>query len=205
MTSILLAFSLLSSPRPADFVADFFPLNPGDKYTYIETAGSAAYKVTDTVGDIVKIKEEEAIPVGTKSGATDNGSTFYRIVDDTVYVIAYDAKTPLEEAIPVMKIGDREVKWDFAGMTSVLDDKNTAMIIKGSSHKAGQKQVLGQKRDIYEVTLDIQVGAEKGGFKSKQVAEYARGIGLVMMKETSIINKKKTERTRTLSEYKPKG
>ena len=183
-------------------VAEFFPLKTGTTWTYQDEAGATAQTFIDSVGNEQKIGDETATPIVTKFNGQIDGSTFYRIDGDTVFVVAFDQNKPLAAPYPIVKYGSGKNTWDFKGVTQWLG-ADAPLSVKGSCKKVGDKELFGSKHQVIEVVLDAVIGPSgASGIKSHQVSHYASGIGLVDLKDTTTINKTKSQRTRTLVSFK---
>lgn len=210
---IAAALSLMTSVVVAPDLSEFFPLNPGDMYTYAESGHGLKDTFVDTVGSPVDMGGALAYPITTKSGTAPAEPTFYRVTADQVLVVGFKVDEPLKKPYPIIEFQGRGKKWSYIGETAMMGAE-AALKLEGSSKLIGQKDVLGEKREVLEVVLDATVIDEEAsaavknvvGVKTKQTARYARGIGLYEMKEEATLGKQKSTRVRTLTKYeKAKG
>lgn len=129
--------------------------------------------------------------------------TYYRVEDDSVLLVAFDDGKPITQPYAIAKFGSGRVTWTFAGETNFINDP-VPMKLEGSARRAGSRTVLGTRREVLEVTLDATVGPEdQAGIKTRQIAVYAEGVGLVEMRETRQLGQRKAERRRVLTSFTP--
>lgn len=196
----LLAAAVIGNP--VSEVEAFFPLDTGRTWVYQDSAVSGDGFV-DTVGNSQEVGGKPAVPIITTVSGKVDGSTFYRIENDEVLVVAFEQNNPLPSPYPILKLGSGKNNWEYQGSTQWLGSA-APMTVRGSAKRNGSKQLFGEKRETVQVTLDAVIGNGEGvSIKSKQVCLYAKGIGLVEMTDTTTINKTKSERKRTLVSYKP--
>jgi hypothetical protein len=192
----LLAFVLFGIVYPD--AGDFFPLKPGTTWVYEDVVDGLTSLRTDRVGNPQTIDGLLAVPIVTTIRGRIDGSTFYRVEGGAVWVVAFDQNKPLDRPYPVLKADTKRVSWQHTGQTQWMGAPDV-ISIKGSSRPAGQREVLGEKRETVEVTVEAQVGPN--GLNLKSI--YARGVGLVSTEETITVNKNKSIRKTTLREFKP--
>jgi hypothetical protein len=194
------AFLLAFASRSESGAATFFPLVAGTKWVYSDTAINQDGYV-DSVGNTQDIAGRPATPIVTTRNGKVDGSTFYRVEDDQVLVVAFEQNRPLGSPYPILKVGPGNVKWTFVGSIQMMGAP-APIAMKGSSKRAGHKELFGSKRDLLEVTIDITIEASPGmTVKTHQVSTYAEGIGLVELKEKTKVNKNTSERTRKLVSF----
>lgn len=183
--------------------SDYFPLVTGTKWTYQDEANGSSSTYVDSVGNSQDIGGKPATPIVTLDGAKIDGSTFYRVENGQVFVVAFEQNKPLKVPYPILKVGSGKSDWDFVGITQWYG-ADAPMTIHGSAKRSGQREFFGAKRDVLEVILDANVGPKAAvGLKSHQVSIYAKGIGLVELKDTTTMNKNKSERKRKLISFEP--
>jgi hypothetical protein len=189
---------------PRGPAADFFPVLPGSQWSYEETErGSRRRSVfLDEAEDPVLVGGKPAFVVATRVSGGPRQRTYYRIEGDQVFVVGYQPDQPLADPIPILQASDKRTDWVFTGETVFARDK-VPMTMRGSARRVGMRTILGERRECLEVTLEATVAAA-GNFalRNKQVAVYAKGIGLVEMKETGEIGERKYERTRKLVTFR---
>jgi len=159
---------------------EFFPTTPGIVRRYEDTAFPKAV-LAMRVDDPVLINGAMAIPVATIKDDYRLATVFYRVTADEVAIVGYDSAKPLPEPRIVFHIGkDVHSKGETTFMARPM-----SIIVDGESHLGGKRKVLGKDVDVLLVTLNAQVGKSmEDGFLSKQEMVFAKGIGLVEMKET---------------------
>jgi hypothetical protein len=177
-------------------------LTPGTVWVYQDVVDGLATVRTDRVGNPLPVGGANAVPIVSIVRGQVDGSTFYRVEGDIVWVVAFDQNRPLDRPYPALKVGSRRVGWQHTGPTQWMGAPDV-ISIKGSSRPGGQRDVLGAKRETLEVTVEAQVGPEGLNLKSKQRSVYARGVGLVSTEETITVNKNKSHRKTTLLEHRP--
>lgn len=190
----LLALAAVQTPS----VLDFFPLNDGDEYVYTDEAGLQTYTITDRVKGPVKVGDKEAFQVDSYLGSKTFGSSFYAVEGRKIMVIAYEKEKPLPSPFPVFQLPEEGARWAFSGSTTFLDE-DVAVAIVGEVRKSRNYNFLGQSREA----LEVKMKTDDGRIVTEQTSIYAKGVGLVEMKEVITINKRKQERKRRLVSYKP--
>jgi len=206
IASAALALSLLSPT--ASTVADYFPMNPGDEWTYEDRSENNVQRSEDLVESPILIKGRAATPISTRLDGAPAGIAYHAIDGDSVLIVAFDIKEPLEPPYPIIKCDEnRRGSWTYTGETSFMNEK-ASLALKGSTKPGRQVELMGEKRDTIEVRLEAVISVPempRAGLKNTQTAIYAKGIGLVEMKEVSEVGRRRQERTRKLVEYRPKG
>ncbi|MCW5937689.1 MAG: hypothetical protein KIT11_10340 [Fimbriimonadaceae bacterium] len=198
----MVAAVLTCALAPQVKAADFFPLRTGDAWVYEDSGQSLSSRYDDHVGNVQEVGGGKAVPIISVVEGKIDGSTFYRVTDDTVYVVAFDQNKPLGAPYPILKVGDK-ANWEYVGETQWYGAP-APLTVKGKSKRGRDQDVLGVKREILEVTLEASIGPPDGtSIKSKQVALYAKGVGLYDLKETQTIGKRKIERHRRLLSFTP--
>lgn len=207
----------------ATLATDFYPLNEGDEYSYEDKIGKRAYALVMRVGKPVKKDAATVVPVIVETGASDPTIVEYQPDRDVVKrynaykvqdkrtdgTLLYDDEDkPVMKwevsAYPVFKLTASQVEWAFVGRVELMQDM-TSLSLRGKSKYLGKQRVLGESREVIEVTLEMVGGALDGPpVDSQSVSRYARGVGLYWMKETNAFGKRKVERTRRLLAYSPK-
>lgn len=189
---------------PAGPAGEFFPVVPGSQWSYEETERGSRRRTVfvDEAEDPVMVGGKPAFVVATRVTGGPRQRTYYRIEGDQVFVVAYDPNQPLADPIPILQASDKRTEWVFSGETVFARDK-VPMTMRGSARRVGARNVLGERRECLEITLEATVAAA-GNFalRNKQIAVYAKGIGLVEMKETGEIGERKYERTRKLVTFR---
>lgn len=215
--TLVLALAILSPTLPQTAVSDFFPVKPGSKWVYEETMKQAKRPTstrtyTDSVGEIEEVAGLKAVPLTTRDSQGSSDKVHYVMRDDSVDILMtfeVDGETvPL--MYPVLKTSsERETSWNYAGKTDFAGDP-VDMILNATSRPSGTKEVLGQKVETLEVKMDVVINIipedafsslQGSTVQTEQVATYAKGIGLVEVKEKIKIGKNTMERTRKLVSY----
>lgn len=169
---------------------DFFPLNPGTRWTY-EISGEGAGTYVQEVGFPVEVGGQERCPILIKSGSKITQTTFYDVSDAGVYVLGHNAKKLLEKPQPVFQVGEKETKWAFEGASPYEDDTAARIFIKGQSKVVGLRDVLGTKRLCLEVKSDVRIGiTEETSTKIQQTSLYAQSVGLVQFEDTKSLGRR---------------
>ncbi len=186
MTS-LIALCLL-----APSASDYFPLQPGTRWHYREEGSGA--ELVDSVEAAVEIRGFKATPILSEG----KFSTYFVVDGDTVYRVASDPKYPLEPPMPVLKVGERKMEWTYDSFNS-----SPPIRMKCTSEPKGQRDVLGKKVAVIEVRTDATFGDPKRGMKSRQVALYGEGLGLVHLTEELTLGKENHKRSMELVKFEP--
>jgi hypothetical protein len=195
--SLLVAFATV---LPSG-VEDYFPLQPGATWSYVEEGPAQSLSYVDTVLEATEVGGEPAIPVESRVAGKLDQTRYYRVIGDTVYLVAYDPKKPLKAPQPVLKAADRKVTWDFKGLVPFFKD-DVPLEFKASAAPKGRKKVLGEERECLELVLDAKMlGGPEMVIEIRQQALYAKGVGLVEMKQRQTIKGKATESTIRLTSF----
>jgi hypothetical protein len=181
---------------PAASVGDFFPLAPGTRWTYEDTTTHEEY--VQEAGEPMEVGDGLATPVYVKERGRRGETAYYRIVDDTVFLVAYDAKKPLAAPMPVLKVGPDRVKWTYSGKLP-FDGGEVTLVQAGESAPKGRRKVLEQQLDVIEVKFERTFET----MKMRQESVYARGIGMVEMKEVNLTGKKQEKHGLKLTKFVP--
>lgn len=200
MTTLLLAAALLGSSA-----ADFFPLDVGTKWHYEETVANIATVHTDEVLSPVKIGELMATPIASSVNGHVYDTLYYRVEGDTVFLVAYDPKKPLSLPLPILKVADGRVKWDYVGETELADEPAN-LSMKCESAPKGERDVLGTRRETIELKVEAQVGGSAAtGIKNRQTALYAKGVGMIEMRGEGKVGNTTTKFERKLIKFEVGG
>lgn len=184
MTSLVIAIAFCSTP--ATKVDDFFPLQPGTKWTYQEQG--APSEMVDEVLEPVEMGGKKTTPIRTTISGSPLETRYFRIEGDTVFLVGTKADTPLPSPHPVLKIGDKESAWTFAGLTDAGKD-GQGISFEAKTAPKGKKKLFGSDHACYEMVLNADVDQGAGvRLRVKQVTTYAEGIGWVEMKQTVTYN-----------------
>jgi hypothetical protein len=176
-------------------VAEFYPLKPGIKWTYITSPGSV--ESSDKVLQETTLVGKLATPVLTTTRGQSVGETFYRIEGDTVLVVAFGKDQILPDPHPIVRIpkDGKSLTWRYAG-TSPFMRGSDSFEFTATSTLLGSKEVLGKQCEVLEVKMDATLaGNEDYRVKIKQTSRYAKGVGLYEMEEESTVGARKSNRT----------
>ncbi|MCB8933192.1 MAG: hypothetical protein H6534_07095 [Chthonomonadaceae bacterium] len=200
MITFLLAASIL-----APSAADYFPLVPGTKWHYEEHVGKGVTIHLDEVLEPVDVGGHPATPIASSLNGHVYDTVYYRVVDDTVMLVAYDAKKPLELPVPILKVGDGRIRWEHVGETQLANEP-AALSMKCESAPKGEREVLGRRVPVIELKVDASVGgSDMTGIRNRQTAIYAKGIGLVELKGEGTVGPRTTKFERKLVKFEPGG
>lgn len=188
--TVLFVSLLFGMPTAKSATAtDFFPLTPGIRRTYSDSAKPAPY--SDMVEPPVEIDKQSATPLANFEGGVRSTATYYRASDTQVDLVAFDVKRPFKEPQPFFKVGTGKVDWTYQGTTQAFN-ASAPLVIKGESHPGGKEKVLGQTVDTLVVVLDAVVGRDKlDSYSSHQEIVLGKGIGMIEKKETVTFGSRK--------------
>lgn len=199
MIALLIGVAAAQGPS----VAEYFPLKPGITWTYQEVGGITTNVYTDKVGEPIDIEGKPASPIISSLRGKQIGSTYYRIEDNTVFIVAYNPKKPLSTPQPVMKLGAARLKWEYAG-DSVFLNEAIGLVMKAESGLAGKRPVMGIETSVVEIKLSGVLGENPElALKVDQVAYYAKGIGLVEMLSENRLGTRTSKTQLKLVKFEP--
>ncbi len=196
ISSVLLLTAAVGQAEAS--AARFFPLNPGDRYIYEESADGAKKLFTDVVETPVEMNGKSAYPVDTLfQGRQSLGKVYYTLDADKVLVAGVDPTGALPEAYPILVVSDSAKSFAWSGALPVPNGSPEPMTLSGETKPGKQTNLFGKRRETIVVTLASDVA----GMVTVQTSTYAEGLGLVEMVEE--VGKKKLKRTRKLVDYQP--
>ncbi len=196
-------FTLLVAPAALEGVADFFPLNPGDEWQYVEEAELMSARSVDRVGEAVEIGGIKVFPVITLTDDKEIDRVFYKVGEGSVSVVAFNKEKPLLAPYPIIKSPDLGEKWKHQGET-YIQGALADLKLEGRVKRLSSVEFDGKKVEGLEVRLEATVLEEFGTkITFTQVATYGKGIGLIKMESTSKLPKKTIKSTRRLVAYTP--
>lgn len=183
-------------------VTDYFPTQVGSKWIYSESLNKTETKVEDSVEAEVLINGQPATAVHSKIDDKHFETTYYRVTGDKVMLLGFDPKQPLKDPYATFVLAEKgEMKWSNTVWTMVFDEL-APVKMACSAKPLYSYSFKGAKVPAIEVrivsTFDLSP-SKKGG--SEQVAVYAKGIGLVEMREIGNYGKQKFTRVRRLESY----
>jgi hypothetical protein len=200
MVTALVALCALA---PVEGIADYFPLNPGDQWIYTEESDAITAITMDTVGEMVEIEGKQSYPVITSRDDKELDRVYYRVLEGTVEIVAFDKAKPLLAPYAVLKSPDLATKWSYKGET-YMQGSPADLKMEGRVKRAGTVEFEGRKLDALQVTLEATILEEFGTKVTvTQVATYGKGVGLIKMESTSKLPKKTVKSVRRLTAYKP--
>lgn len=184
-------------------VTDYFPLAPGTKWQYHERGKGISNLYIDEVKPAVKVGESPAVPIETKNDDGSKTSRYYRVENDTVYLVANDPAKPLMVPVPILKMASGKTAWTYVGKVDMIGDL-VPMEFSAECVSKGKQRVLDSERECVEVTMNSTIDAGRGlRVITKQVSVFAKGVGLVEMRQTQIIGASKTESSMRLIKFEP--
>lgn len=204
---MLLTIAVAAIALQSGTVADYFPLEPGTKKVYEQTRGKMMTLQTDTVGKPVEIDGQLLTPIVTEANGQKIGTTYYQIVGDTVFSVGTTRKDGKEiclDKVPILKIGERKMKWQYAGFVEWFGKPYPQHMDAFLTYK-GKRKLFGKEVDVLEVRYETLLGAGDGvaDIRTKMTALYAKGIGLFEQHDESVVSKVKTKQTLRLVEFRP--
>ncbi len=174
--------ALILPATTADPVAsDYFPLSPGLRATYSDSAIKGAL-ILHEVQPAMKVADQTVFPVFTFQDGVKSDVGYYIASRAEITIVSYDGKKLLADAHPLFKVGDGKVEWAYKGATSI-GKTEVPLEIKGESYRGGRRKVLGKSVETLIVKLEVTVDSGPGTLKDKQDMVFAKGIGLVEMNE----------------------
>ena len=198
---MLLAGTLLLQ---SEGIKAYFPLNTGDKWVYDETGDTGSMRVTDIVGDEVKINGFPCIPVISSSNGKELDRVYYTVGEGQVMIVAFKEDKPLKSPYAIIRLPELGSKWSHNGET-MMGDAPADLELEGNVKKIGQREFDGKKVDAIEVRLKATLLEAFGtGFTVEQVAVYGKGIGLISMEMTTKLPKRSIKSQRKLVSFTPK-
>lgn len=199
---LTLVAAVLLSP-----IQDFYPLTPGTHLVYEDS--EHGIRTEEYVEKVVSLRKDfDATPVRAVIDGRNAGSMFYTTGADTVNLVAYqspgkDTFDPLVDPQPILRFtGESKCNWTFSG-TLASELGPILLSVNGSTKKSGSQKILGESRDTITSTIISKVGTGKAATEVRQEATYAKGIGLIEMKETSKSNGSTTKRLLKLVQFDP--
>jgi len=186
--SLALAFILQSATGNA---VDYFPLDPGDRWVYTRDKDGAMDEVTYTVEKPDKVGKVLASPLLMEESG--RSTTLYYVAEpDTVWLLGVDRDNPYSRPHAVLKVGGT---WNGDYMDR--DPVN----VDNSAKSLGKKNVLGQTREVLEVTTKLTFGNTKEKLVILQHAEYAKGLGLIRFEMEQKLDRNKQHMLLTLKSF----
>lgn len=181
-------------------VRDFFPLNPGTKWTYETSAASPKVVSVQEAAPAELIDGVPSIPVRTKIAGQVVETLYYQAKEDTLFLVAYKASKPFDEPRPMLVLpGSAPAKWTYE-----TNEDGIPLKVQCEAAYKGRRVVMDRETDILELKVDALLGDETSiAMSFKQTALYARGIGMIDMSEDRKVNKRSHKRRIRLSKFEP--
>ncbi len=180
--------------------SDFFPTTPGIVRVYKDSRTDTL--LTNTVRTALDAGGAQIIPITEDFGGATSITTYYKVEGSQVVIYAFDVNHPLPSPMPIFRIGDGKIAWDFQGKTAT-GTSGEALRLHGQTEPGGQRTVLGKKVDVIlsKVAWVQGVGLAEVAYDEKAV--YARGLGLVERTTIQYLGKKKIQNTYKLISFEP--
>lgn len=179
--------------------ADYFPMEPGMKWTY-ETTGGGAYAQEISASTDVDGKLVTLVQIKIKGKVVQ--STFYQTSSTGLYVLGHDVNKLFDKPQPVFLLSAKGASWEHSGPSPYEDDVESGIKLTGRSKLIGIKTYLGEKRECLEVKTEAKIGlTESTATTFKTTAIYAKGVGMVEMDETAQRGKTTNKRKVTLVKF----
>jgi hypothetical protein len=189
-------------PDAAD-ASDYFPLKAGCKWHYVEEGAFDNLSYVDVALPPTDVAGVPATPVETRVQSKVIETRYYRVVGDTVILVAYDPKSPLVPPQPIFSYASGKNTWTYSGKVPFLGD-NVPIELRGRASGKGTREVLDGKRECIETVIDAKIlGGPGMTIEFNQVSLYAKGIGLVEMKQKQKAAGKTSETKIRLIRFEP--
>ena len=189
--------------------ADFFPLSMGRRAVFEERSVVPSI-TTDVVSETVTIGGRKAVKVTTFNGSEPKPSdkpistAFYAAEADAVYLVSYSTDDPLPLPMPILKVGEKKLTWDYEGPAS-SNRVAEPVKMKSESQLLPPRDVLGSKVDILEVKSTATMGAGAARETIEQRSTYAKGIGLIELTSKTTVGKRSVESSLKLIKVQTPG
>lgn len=202
MTLAALLLGAVALTPPQEDVKDYFPTAPGTTWTYRDTINKVESECEDKVLGSVTVEGVPTIAIHSRIDDRSFETTYYRIQNGEVILVAFDPKKPLKRPYPVLVLANGGTKnWSKDADTMIFDEVGE-INMKCSATQLNQFEYKGERMPAIQVTIKGTVNlGPKSQVKSEQVAIYAKGIGLVRMRETGSFGKQKFVRMRELTSF----
>lgn len=198
---MILALIASSAIAVQGTASDFFPMEPGMKWTY-ESSGSASGSYSQEIGASTDVDGKTVTLVQIKVKGKTVQSTFYETTSNGLYVLGHDAKKLFEKPQPVFIVASKGATWEHTGPSPYEDDESGGLKLTGHSKSIGSRLYLGEKRDCLEVKTEAKIGltgSTATTFKTTTI--YAKGLGMVEMDESAQIGKTTNKRKVILTKF----
>lgn len=222
MLTLIASVALQTSGAPT--VTDFYPVTAGSSWVYEEEVKSDKRvfknRITDKVSEHYELEGNTVYDLISSDSSGTISKTTYTVADNKIQFYFPSSTKPSDKdgdppvvvpkiMYPVFLVAEKSESWSYFGMTP-YDGGAIPMSMDATSKRVGMRTVLGNKVECVEVTTMSELNLFSGtdfapksgkGLTSKVVAIYARGIGLVELKEVRQLEKQKGEISRKLVSY----
>lgn len=191
----------------------FFPLVPGDHWSYKDTGapGTVFESVVkpevnppyDEADAALTERPQRFFPVEMSEDGHVSGVACYREHDNTVLQVGTGINRPCVPR-PILVVSRKKFDWEYYG-DNISDILTDAFHYSASCEWGGTADVLGKPHDTVVVTTMVTAGPPKIGVEVKQVARYAADVGLYDVTEDGHVGKNKVHHERTLVSFEPGG
>jgi hypothetical protein len=195
MWTAALLFASLWAQSPVD---EFFPLQPGTRWHYVDENRGMKQNIVNEVGEPGEIEGKPAARVRILIQGKVVDTVFYRTEGDTAFIVGYSGGAPLDPPRPELRVGSGRLTWEWEG----LDDR-VPLKITAEAQARGTRKVLDRNAEVIEVKMTAHVGGGEGAMRIRQTAYYARGIGLYELIEERQADRGTNRRVMKLVKFEP--
>ena len=160
--------------------ADYFPVQPGTVRTY-ESEDKDRTTLINTIGKPMDMGGVSAIPITESVGGEPGKTTYYRIDQSQIVIVAYTLAHPLADPFPVIKISPGPIGWDYQGKTA-SGLSGELLRAHGESKPSGMKKSMDKQVDTITVHLKAVIGQGMSGYQLDQTTVYGKGLGIIEQK-----------------------
>jgi len=191
----------------------FFPLVPGSRWTYSDTAapGTVFESVVKPevnppydAGDAALIeKPQRYFPVEMLEDGRVRQVICYREHDNTLLQVGTGIDKPIVPRA-IMVVSRKAFDWDYYG-EPISEYLTESIHYVATSQFGSPADVLGKRHDTLVVNVTMSVGPKKVGIELKQVWRYAADVGLYEVDEDGHVGKNPVHHVRRLTKFEPGG
>jgi hypothetical protein len=209
--ALAFAGSLLGS-QDVVRAADYFPLVPGTRWVYSDSASPGTVieeivkpAVVPNYSALSEGKHEGTsldpfFPVEVRQNGQLAGKPCFRSSGDTLYLVGSAPNRPSIPR-PILKVGSDQV-WEYdSDPISPIDPTPVHVVCRAKPGPMGN--YFGKLRKTVVLTTDASVGGKKG-LRVHQIAVYAEGVGMVQFDEDGTAGGKSLKHSRKLVTFEPK-
>ncbi|HEY3782054.1 MAG TPA: hypothetical protein VGL56_13295 [Fimbriimonadaceae bacterium] len=175
-------------------VADYFPVNPGTKWTLSQDSDRSKDEVIYTALAPVKVGKLMANPIQFSEQGVDR-TLYYRL--DGQALLTVDPNQPGNDPHPLIRMNTPSNKWHFDYL-----QETEPINVDGELQKLGKRNVLGTERDVLMVILRVKMG-NKSELQITQTTYYAQGLGMYQMDMEQTQGNSHHRATQTLTKFEP--